>query len=262
MRLTDLPKDEILDPSWVADYQTKYDALWQQVTFLVNRMYINGKVSEFPIDLFCPPHRSTFLREVFFTFYQAALMCIWRIAVDTGRDFLTIRGLKNQIAANIRKDGPHDHSELKEAFLDLVRASDFEQVVGAAEESVRDLRHSYLAHLRTARVDGTDPRTSAPLPVARLEKLTEAITRQMTVLGFGLERPYLLPEYNDRIRQPVGRRGEPDIDRLLTHVVADSEIIYWPEKSPQGWKFRRPGLSEEELSWFNHYREKLGLPRA
>ena len=97
MDISKASKEEILDPTWLEEYQKQYDALWSQVSMLVTRIYILGKISRFPFEPLFEPKQVTFWTEVSFSLYESALLAIWRIAVDTGSDFLTLRSLKNEI---------------------------------------------------------------------------------------------------------------------------------------------------------------------
>lgn len=262
MDLSTTPKEEIVDPAWLEEYNKQINALWSEVYTLVTRVYLLGKISRFPFEPLYAGSQVPFWTTIYFALFESAILAIWRIAVDTGGDFLTLRSLKNEIFKNIRSGGPHDDGDIKAALAKALKDSKFEEAVSDVEESVRDLRHTYIAHLRRERATGAELRTSDFLPVVRIEQITEVIKAKLNILAFYQRFPYLPIQYDPSVREADGLRQEPDIDILLTRLAEESKILHSPETSPLQWPHRKKRMSSEHLDQINYYREKLGLGRA
>lgn len=259
LNIQDISPEDAIDPNWLPEYKKQEEAIFWQIVQLNTQCFILQKISQFPFEPLYAPHRVTFWTTVYFSLYESSLMTIWRIAVDTGSDFLTLKSLKNGIYKNIRNDGHYPAQDIKDALSSAIRNVDFENKLSQIENSVRDLRHSYVAHLKRERATGSEPRTSDPFPFNKLKEMKEVIIQHFEILTFNRTFLYLPLQYAENVRESEPLHRIPDIEKLLDQLADQSSILHEPEDNPHVWIHRRKRLSPETLSQINNYRERLGL---
>ena len=249
--------ESLIEPNWLDSYEKEITALWWQLVRLNANLFILKKLADFPF------HLLGFIRQPFwdlvrYSLSEASVMIIWRVALDTDPDALTLRRLKNSIVQNLREE--KHRSQLKR----LLRKIDFEGAMSDLGPRVRDLRHKLLAHMD--RDLNVDPRPEQikqfSLYLAYLAVLQDKLNSLFESLCFGKQRLPLPIDYHPEVRHPPGVDARPDIETLLDCVAKESALLNMPEQQPEVWPRWRKNLSPEELEVLNKYRVELGLPEA
>lgn len=252
-----IPASAVLKPEAIPQYRTDGDLLWSQTVALNANLYLLERLSRFPFDLFIGGSDLcwTLFED---SLYESSLLAIWRIAVDTGRDFLTLRRLRAFVFEN----------SIPGESIDKIRRElgelDFDGKMKAVETQIRTLRHSWHAHLRSdaaAARDGTIP--AAPnLPLPQLQEIAEHINAFSRILSFDWGRGFIYMEYEPAVVHARGSDGRSDIERELDDIAFNSDLLHMPERVPRDWPHQRKLLSEGQLEQLNLYRRKLDLPDA
>jgi len=257
MRLEEMKLEDLIDPDWLDRYKKETTALWWQLVRLNANLFILKKLADFPFQLL------GFIRQPFwdlvrYSLFEASVMIIWRVALDTDPHALTLRRLKNSIVQNLREE--KHRSQLKR----LLRKIDFEGAMSDFEPRVRDLRHKLLAHMD--RDLNVDPRPEQikqfSLYFADLAVLQDKLNSLFELLCFSEQRLLLPIDYHPEVRHPPGVETRPDIERLLDCAAKESALLNMPERQREVWPLWRKNLSPEELEVLNKYRVKFGLPEA
>ncbi len=248
MNISEIPPQELFDPSWLPTYEKSIDALWWQFVRLNSSLLVLGRVLYFPLDLF-EPNSHHFWRLVEHALLESCVMIIWRTTVDTHPDVLTLNKLKNKIMTQVK---PEHITQLRSALKQLA----VERAIMSFEPRIRDIRMNYIAHLNLNR--HVRP-TAEVLKEAR--EILDELKRYTKVINIYFEFPCF---GQGRALLPWGYVSEPedslDIDIILSRIARDSPILNAPENNPGLWTGIRQSLSHEELDALNHYRRKFSLP--
>jgi hypothetical protein len=244
--------EDVIDPSWLETYKRQQKVLWEQLINLNCYIFLIEKIEAFPFDVFLPLYDDRiFWRLAKNSMIETSLMIVWRIAVDTGGDSLTLNRFKNEIFQHLRDD------QTKKDLGARIRNDGFEIKITGLKEKVNHARHNYLAHLNREAHITPDERRIAQNAVSlnELRSLRDALRDLFDVLGF--EHLYVLWPwgYLDGQRQ----RQSTDIDRLLDGIAKESYLLNMPEYNPEVWEMKSLNLSQRELGIINDYRPKFGL---
>ncbi len=250
------PKD-VLEDSWIEEYERNMDAIWWQLRNLSANVFILGKISSFPFDLFVPePPPRHFWTRVENALVDSSVLAIWRVAVDNSNsEGLTLQQIKNGMVQNFRR--PEHMGE----FTSALKCAAFGKTLSALDTKIELLRHNYIAHFNRQRNTSPTPEQveESYLVLPELEGYRDSVNSCFKLLGLGCER--LVPdlEYHPgvQLRKVVDSRS--DIERLLDAFAKDSDVLNMPEADPLYWSSYVGRLSEDELKTLNVYRAKFDL---
>jgi len=249
--------ETLLNPEWQSEYEYELEAIWWQIVRLNSNLFILRKISSFPYRLFSP-FENPFWKSVYEGLFEASVMIIWRIALDTGRDALNITQLKNEIRENMQ------HDELRGRLDSELKKIGFAKGLMDVEDKVRDLRHNYIAHF--SRNWNIDPRPDwareRTIRLAELREACQLVNSLFQLLCFGHGRGVLPIQYDPSVRHPEGTDARPDIVRILDSLARDSALLNMPEEQPGYWPVYRQQLSQNDLRELHDYRRRFGLPNS
>ena len=248
MNISEVPPEELLEPSWFETYEKSADALWWQLVRLNSNLLVLERIVFFPFDLFdTGPHH--FWRLIENALFESCLMVISRIAIDTDPDVLTLNKLKIEIVGHIK-------AEYAEPLRATLKPLAFERAIESFRSRIRDIRDNYIAHFNQGRHLRPTPRELLKEDkeiLSELKSYTNIANNYFDFLCFGRRKAVL----------PWGYNSEPsdslDIDDILFRIARDSPILNAPESNPALWSSIRQGLSLEEIDTLNEYRRKFKL---
>lgn len=255
MSLSDLSFQEVLIESAWSEYQERIDFFYlKQLVPLNANLFIADTILNFPFSLFFMPEEYFFFRLVLANAYQASLLTITRVATDTGNRSeapMTLPRFKNWTLGNLRK-------EYQDEFQEALKQNRFDKRTNKLFEQAAKLRTARYAHISadydTAALDGPS--------FDELKHLRDVLNSLLGLLSFGVERFMLPINYHPEVTYSDGSARRPDIERVLDSYVAKSARLNLPERNPKRWQFARKQMDESQLSTFNKFREKSGLPAA
>ena len=245
--LTEFSAREVLEEGWITSYEQHIEVTWQQLIKLNLGIRALNKLTSFPFELFetTPQH---FWRLTINALFEMCVMTIWRIAVDTSADGLTLQKFKNQICQHVRDD---KYSKLLNSSI---KQKQLDKTIKVLGPKIEEIRHNFIAHLNL--LQHTDPTSSklyeTPLVLSELEQYQRTVNEYFEILCFSSFRALLPWEYSsDDVND--------EIDDLLLNVARHSTLINAPEKNPYLWPGIRDSLTDIQVEILNNYRSKLGL---
>jgi hypothetical protein len=250
--------NKILDPQWYPMYKQQIDALYSQAIELNSYLFVLEKVMTFPFWLFAE-NETTFWTLTINSFFQAAVMCSWRVAVDSDSDFLTLRKFKNDLIQHVvdPKAEAILRAELKKIHFDLKL-----KTVG---DKISKLRHRMFAHFHPSFLMTAQGKTPTTLPwttLGDIQIVRDAVNELIQILGFNVGYRFLPISYDPVVKHPRNVDSRPDIVRLLDDLAHGSSIMHMPEREPIVWPHRRKLMSEDEVNLYNEYRKRFRLPEV
>jgi len=246
---------KILDPNWYPTYKQHIDALYAQAIELNSCLFVLEKVVAFPFRLFAIGE-TTFWTLTINSFFQASVLCAWRIAVDSDGDVLTLRSFKNELVQNV-----HDSVAKAELTAELKRIH-FDLRLKAIATKITELRHRVFAHFQPSFLlvaKGKTPNQVPQITLSDLHKVRDAVNDLIQLLGFDTGYLFLPVDYDPAVQHPANVDPRPDIVRLLDGLAKASPIMHMPEGEPVVWPYRRELMSAPELAVYNEYRRRFGL---
>lgn len=249
------PKD-LIDADWLEEYNLLIDAIWWQLIRLNSTMLVLQKIIEFPFRiLFPPPYRQHFWDLTTNSFFDSCVLIIWRVAVDTSDEGLSLPQLKNQLMRHIRNN--RSRAQIGKAF----NAGKHEEHLNEMRVKIEHLRHNYIAHFN--RVRNTRPTDEdikeRTLFFEELKNYQVSVNSYFNFLCFGRQRMLYPLEYNPTTLWPAGTDTRIDIQQILDLVAISSPFMNFPEINPVLWESYRKNLSDEEKQIMKEYRQKAGL---
>jgi hypothetical protein len=246
--LTEFSPQEVLEDTWLTSYEQHTEVIWQQLIRLNLGIHALNKLTSFPFDLFetTPQH---FWKLVVTALFEMCVMIIWRIAVDTRTEGLTVQKFKNQICQHVRDE------KYCKLLNNSIKQKQLDKEIKALGPKIEKIRHNFIAHLNL--LQHTNPTLTElsrkPLVLTEIEQYQKTVNEYFELLCVGNFRELLPWEYasNDV--------SEDDIDRLLVNIAQKSTLINVPEKNPHLWPGIRASLTESQVEILNKYRSKLGL---
>lgn len=252
--LQDRQPSDVINPEWLPEYKKQLAAIWNQLWQLNMTMKILGRLRVFRFDLFVEGE-ATFWSIVQSALWERCIMAVWRIAVDSDSDVLTLRHLKNQITQNMRTDG------LKAELIALLKQIGFEKTVGIVTPKIRAIRCNYLAHNNREKNTRPTPQDikDRKLSFTDLQSVMESLARLFEPLCFAQRKALVTPDYDDwEYDVPVDNRT--DIEKLLDEIAKSSPLLNMPERDARLWVIMKADKSPDDLQVINTYRAKFGLP--
>ena len=243
-----------LSEDWVATYESQLHLLWFQSMDLNASLYLLERITGFPFGVFAPDD------ELFWTLvadalYEKSVMAIWRIAVDSAKDSLTLSHFRDELVRHLKDE------QAKLIVFERLKAAGFDKRMRTIRREVTDLRHQWLAHFNQEVVCGArEFRRGMPvIPLDRLKAVGEAATEMIGALNLdgGLAPTYL--DYSGLLGYPLGTDSRSDIERILDDLAERNGALRMPESDPELWRGLWQELSEEDREEFNRYRLRFGL---
>lgn len=255
MNLREMSPEDLLEPSWIVTYEQSIEVLFQQLVRLNSSIFVLEKILAFRFDLF-KPYPRLFWNLVESALFETCILIVWRVAIDSSDEGITLRQLKNEIFQHFRKD------EYKDWLARIVKSAGFERVVSNLEPKIIALRHDCVAHFNFgANVNPTpEQRRQRKLLFSELKKYRDAVNSFFDIFCFSRQRLLLPLGYHPDVVHPVDDRS--DIEQLLDDLARDSVLLNLPEENPHHWAGFRNNLSEQDLQTVNKYRAKFGLPEV
>jgi len=256
MLLKEIPKEDLIEPSWLDSYNKNIEALWWQLVKLNSKIYVLDKILQFPFDLFEPISPRNFWNLAVSSFFDSCIMILWRVSVDnSNKDGLTLEQLKNQILKHLSEEN------YKKQFRIILKNSKFDKDISEFRDKITFIRMNYIAHFNRQKNLNPTPEQIKEriILLSDLKKYSNTVNSFFDLLCFGNGRGLLLSEYNPNVIYPVGFDSRSDIEKLLDNIAKNSTVLNLPEQNVNSWNNYRKKLSKEELKDFNRFRVKFGL---
>ena len=249
--------NDVLEPSWLAEYKQKIDAIGKQLLTLHDTIFVLEKIFAFRFDLFMPIP-GPFWKLVENALLENCILIIWRVGVDNVyREGLTLQQLKNQIFQCLSNEDYH--TQLKDEF----KSGYFDGKISNLESKISEIRHNYIAHYNLAKHVNPTPEQikKRTLFFSELKQYQNTLKEYFDLLCFGAQKLPLHPDYHPDVIHPAGVENRSDIERLLDNVARESDLLNLPEINSYHWEAFRQNLSDESIRILNDYRAKFGLPQ-
>lgn len=255
MNIKEMEPKDLLEPSWLSTYEQDIFLLYRQLYRLNSSIFVLEEMRPFPFHLFGPDPRHFWdlARDALF---ETSVLALWRIAIDSSGDGLTLRQLKNEVFQHFRK------AEYKTHFSKALKDGRFEQKISALEPKIRTLRHNYISHFNVdANVNPIpEQHNERVISLSELRNCLDVVNPFFRLLCFKKQMLLLPLEYDLNIVHPGDPRS--DIEQSLDCIAQNSTLLNLPEENPQLWEIVRKGLSETDIKKVNQYRTKFKLPRV
>lgn len=225
-----------LDPIWIRQYWRHRDILWDEIVGLSTSLYLLERIIAFDFQLFQPKAQNIFWHTTANSLYESCVLSVWRIAVDSGADLLTLSKFKAQTLVHIT------NPEAKKSVLRKLKRVDFEKSIESVQGQIRKLRHSRYGHLK--------PVLPILVEVRDLRAIAANCLRLLNALSFEVVLHALPPAYLE---------WPSDVDLILGAIVCHSGILDMPEKEPAKWKEVADALTKYSRSLLNWCRRQHGL---
>jgi len=262
MSFPELAPVEVIEDSWLPDYQLARNALWRQLVRLNSGMCILERIEGFPRSLFLSaPEERCLWCLVESALVEMCVMAVWRICVGERGDgqsaSSTIQGFRDGIVEHVRAEM---YADLLQGHL---RELKFDQMIAVLVSRIQEIRTNYAAYLDLEQElrPGEDMERRA-LVLSELKSYTSSLNSFFHALCFGRSNASLPADHLPWFRSLGRMDHENCIERMLNGIARNSAILNLPERDAQMWAGCRENLSEAELSTLNRYRVRLGLPRA
>jgi hypothetical protein len=246
--LNELSPNEILEDTWLTSYEGNIEVMWQQLIRLNLSTRALKKLISFPFDLFetTPQH---FWKLVVTALFETCVMTLWRVAVDTDENVLTLQKFKNQICRHVQ-----DKKYCK-LLKDSLKQRNLDTEIKLLNPKIEEIRHNFIAHLNI--LQHTAPASSKlfqePLVFSEIEQYQKVVNEYFEVLCFKNFRALLPWEYMS------DEASNDEIDNLLINIARCSTLVNAPEKNPYLWPGIRDSLTDSHLEILNKYRSKSDL---
>lgn len=256
MNLREVQPADVIESSWLEEYERKINLLWLQELVLLNsNLYILEKLLDFPFDLFVMPDRRTFFRLVEINLFRSCLMIVWKLVEDPDPNALTLLRFKNEIRRHIRPQYA--------CSLDAVlKETKFDKQIEQLLEPIRTLRNKRIAHLDEDFNLPPEQIKEMRVSLSDLMVLRDMLNQLFELLCFGHQRSVVPIEYHPEVIHPPGVDARSDVEELLDNVARNSPLLNMPENEPDHWRYFRQGLPRDILQVLNEYRRKFGLPEV
>lgn len=251
INLRELQPADVIESSWLEEYEQKINLLWQELRLLNSNLYILEKLSKFRSDLFVDPRRGNFLDIVAVNLSSMCAMSIWRLWRDKDEKSLTVKRFKDEVAEHVRPQYRQDFDTALENLKWDERAF----------KRVEKFRHKRMAHFDSKCNLSPELRRTLWLSLPVLTNLRDALNSLFEVLCFGCERKVLHIAYDPTIPHPRDMDPRSDVEEILDKIARNSLILNMPEERPQAWPVHREKL-RDDLQALNEYRRKFGLPEV
>ncbi len=249
MNFNFVPVEDVLEETVLKEYKQKIEQFYLgHLVPLNTNIFIMDKIAEFPLHLFANPVDDMFLPLVYRNFYQISILTISRLVNDQGKGFLTLPRFKNWILQMTKPD-------YRSPFQAWLRRIKFNEETNQLLERTRDLRDSYIAHIK----HNPDIPITEGLNLEELKHLRDMLNELLDALSFNVDY-MMLPVSYTAINQ-----GSTDIERILDNIARGSILLNAPEQDPFYWASLRENNSpfgEAHFQVINRYRRKFGLPDA
>jgi len=252
MNLRELQPADVIQPSWLEEYERKMDPLWQELILLNSNLYVLEKLSKFPIHLFTEPLRGQFLDIVAVNLSGMCAMSVWRLWLDPDTRSLTLRRFSEDV-------GKHLRSKYRQEFNTALADLKWDE---RALERVEKFRNKRMAHFDSKCNLSPEVRRTLRLVLPDLTKLRDTLNSLFEILCFDRGRAMLPPYYDPKVQHPRDMDPRSDVEVILDKIARNSPRLNMPEEQPQVWPFFRENLSEDELQALNEYRRKFELPEV
>jgi len=253
MNLREVQPADVIESSWLEEYERSIHLLWWELVRLNSNLYILDKLLSFPFDLFLPmPGQRTFFNIVLWNLFDFSILTACKLVEDT----LTLRSFKNEIRQNIRS------KEYKSGFDAVLKEIKFERQIRPLRDRIKTLRDKRIAHLDKDFHLSPQQIKEMRVSLSDLMMLRDALNQLFELLCFGRQRSVVPIEYNPEVRHPPGVDARSDIEKLLDNIARDSPLSNMPENEPDRWPYFRQGLPMDVLQLLNEYRRKFGLPEV
>ncbi len=130
---------DLIDSDWIDEYEKEITSIWWQLVRLNTNLFILERIAQFPFELF-QPWNTPFWKVTFDNFFEASMMIVWRISIDTHGDVLTIRRFRNNVLRHFRDE------RLRSEFNKGIKTTDFDGTATRIQDSIQEIRHNYSAH--------------------------------------------------------------------------------------------------------------------
>ena len=253
MEIRHLSPEDAIKKKYIPFYNKGMGFFYHELVLLNTNIFILDHVLGFPYHLFTFSGELLFFRMVFENFFNASLLIITKLATDQGSDPFTLTRFRNRIQTYIRK-------RYRDAFNKELDRVKFDSVTRDLLKRARDLRVERVAHADEEVVLGQAE--GAKVSFGELKILRDRLVEILDAISFNNYYMMLPFQYSPTVQHPIGTDAKPDIEKLLDYVAQNSLLLNAPESDPNGWSWRKQLLSKKDLSLFNSYRKKFGLPDA
>lgn len=233
---------------------TPEDIFFDELVHLNTTIFQLNKIHNFPWDaLQLKRSYHYFLITINRNFIANAVISIRKIFYDPHiKDFLTIKGLKDEIFQELQKKGL-DTRELQKDIKPI------ETSLENKRKKIESIRHIKLAHLKREILEIN--LTKIEITINELDKIVSELNEYYNLLkkhGRNNSRSILLP-IDYLIPRPSKR---VDIERILDKIAEECPYLKMKEESLDEWgivldSWEKEGKKDARITAINYYRNKL-----
>jgi len=246
---------EIFTDLWFEEYQRQKETIGYELAKLNACLLVLSKIDMFPFHIFAPyREKSHFWELTSVCFFESAVLAIWKVCIDFGKEGLTLQQFKNAIFKNLQDE------KVRPPLRDALRNVNFEVKLSQLKGKVEDFRHNIVAHWNQSwlRADDEFKRMHA-IDLRDLQAMAEILNQLFQLLCFESDFATLPRDYY--FHKLIPNFGT-DIDELLADIVLKSHVLHHPERHPEVWQELKAELSTQDIDIFNSYRKRFGLTPA
>ncbi|MEJ2745837.1 MAG: hypothetical protein P8123_09170, partial [bacterium] len=166
---------KILDPAWLPAYEENIRTIANQMQRLNTNLFVLEKIVGFDFEFFSVIDK-TFWIVVSQALYESSVMCAWRIAVDSGKDCLTISRLKNAVLKHIVLP------DMRKLLKKELQKTALSRKIGDIKSRIACLRHTLFAHFIRFLEGPSKPATLA-VTLQELKVVRDEINECVSVLS-------------------------------------------------------------------------------
>lgn len=231
-------------------YEQKINSVWLEVVRLNSNIFCLKVLKDFPFDVL--DEWSSFWRITFENFIEMSIISIWKLAIDSKKDSLTLLKLKNEILKNIID------AEYKDYYRKRAKKVKFDNNFNKLSESIKLIRNKKIAHFDEKFNVSADPDPSQ-IPtniyfIDNLDSMLKQINNLFQCISIDMGRGLLFPSHAIRTSKYLS-----DVDKVLLSIAMKNDLLNMPEEQPGYWPTYKEGnVSKEKLNIINTWRQKIG----
>ncbi len=244
--LTNLTASEALNERYLAQYERESTVLHDDLVFLHTNLHLLSQLESFDAGLFEAP--GAFIAYLVNELATSSAMICTRLWKDKSRKSLTLDRFAKWVV------DPGIRPQYRNALRDSLAKAAFDPAVEKTIESLRDIRHSRLAHIDHLVISGlkTEP---TPVALEKIHKVADGLGTYFNALTFGTQYEFVLVEFHSR----ESAWYEGDFGYVLDRIALGSKWFTDVDKYPDVWRVLEHSLDAEQVGRINEVRIRHGM---